>query len=128
MSRWLLLTTVTAVLAGPPTAPAQSPPASLPPALQEAGCPVCVVAPTKETKRTPAYGTKEEPFCLRRVSLLTFLRRLCGQDCVAPCCEPPRHRTRLLKWEVTTECERLKCVVERAPAPPATPEVLPPPK
>jgi len=101
---------VTFVLAAPPAGPAQQP--SPPPATGDAGCPVCTVAPQKEVVRKPAYGTKEEPFCLRRVSLWTFLRHLCGQDCDVPCCEPPRLRTRMVKWEVTEERERLRCAVE----------------
>jgi hypothetical protein len=91
----------------------------------ETGCPVCVVAPHKESVKKPAYSSKQEPFCLQRVTLWTFLRHLCGKSCDAPCCEPVRYRTRLVKWEVTEEHERLKCIVEPCPANPPCP--IPPP-
>jgi hypothetical protein len=116
MPRWILASAAV-ILAVPLAGPAQPP---SPPPLTvacEVTCPACVIAPRKETVRKPAYAAKDEPFCLRRVTLWTLLSHLCGKDCDEPCCEAPRYRTRLLKWDVTTECEKLKCVVEPPPAP-----------
>jgi hypothetical protein len=134
--RILTPVTVALALAIPTAGPAQQPSAApLPVEVAAPTCPVCAIAPRTETVRHPAYAAKEEPFCLRRVTCRTFLRRLCGLDCDPPCCEPPRFRTRLVKWEVTETRESLKCVVEHAPVvapcpppplPSGPPAVLPP--
>jgi hypothetical protein len=73
-------------------------------------CPVCAYGPHTETVKKTTYGTKEEPFCVKRVTFASLFscRPECGAECVA------RTRTRLVKCETTEEVVKLKCAVEPA--------------
>jgi hypothetical protein len=112
-----------AALALAAAATAQQPPPPGPP-LAPPGCAGCAYGPHTEVVRTPAYAAKPEPFCLRRVSLAGLFRELCGRGCYDGC-EPVRSRNRLVKWEVTREEVRVKCMVEPGPAGPACVPPLP---
>jgi hypothetical protein len=77
-------------------------------------CPPCTYGPHKETVKKTVYGTREEPFCLLRVSLFGHFHKGCGNECLT------RTKTRLVKWEESEECVRMKCAVQQ-PAVPTPP-------
>jgi hypothetical protein len=80
-------------------------------------CPVCVAAPHTKTVTRTEYGTKEEPFCLSRLSLSRlFSHRDCNKDCGPECVT--RSKTRLVKFEVIEEKVQVKCAVEKVASPP----------
>jgi hypothetical protein len=72
------------------------------------GCPTCAYGPHAETVTRTTYGTKQEPYCVKRVTLASFFSH--GRDCAADCVT--RTKTRLVKCETTEEVVKLKCAVE----------------
>jgi hypothetical protein len=128
MTRRLLLVSTFAALAGStlgadPVAPARPVVVPCPPG--------CTAGPEKVVVHRPAYGTKCESFCLRSISLAGFWKKLCGEDCGPVNCDPPRGKTRLVKWDVSEERVQVKCAVEKpcpivAPGPVAAPGPLSP--
>jgi hypothetical protein len=82
-----------------------------------ADCPVCVAGPHAKTVTRTTYGTKEEPFCLSRLSLSRlFSHRDCSKDCGPECVT--RSKTQLVKYEIIEERVQVKCAVEKVCPPP----------
>ena len=82
-------------------------------------CAACVSGPQVVKVTRTEYGTKEEPFCLSRLSL-SRLFSCCRSDC-RPDCGPEcvtRSKTRLVKYEVTEEKVQMRCAVEKVVPPP----------
>ena len=91
---------------------AQGPPAA-PHCHTGPDCAACVPGPHVQTVKRTTYGTKEEPFCLSRLSLSRLFS--CRPDCCQGCVT--RSRTQLVKYEVVEEKVKVKCAVEKvAPA------------
>lgn len=86
---------------------------------------VCVPEPSKTTKRTTVYSSKESPYCLKKCP--NPLAGLFGGGCCDPCgnpascgdCEKVRYKNVLLKRVVTEEVPDYKCTPKPAPCTPS---------
>lgn len=89
----------------------------------ETPCERCVYGPHVEKGKDVHYGSKQESFCLRKLTLLGWFHH--DRDC--PECEAPRVKNRLIKWETPRETVKMKCLPPSDPLP-AGQELLTPRK